>query len=138
MQPPVIGLLLLVIGDATSSVSKKSLAIESKESATTPRQRKYLLNSGLFLLNRYKGKGEIVSCNNGSLLIAGTLKKDDVPDFQLSLSTNVGQTDFNMGYCLTGKLERGYAPKFETTHFAVVKKHWPDSSFSAKAGFKLL
>lgn len=74
-------------------------------------------------------------------MIAGTFnKKDDVPDFQLFLSTNVGQTDFNMGYCLTGTLERGWAAlnKFETTHFAVVKKHWPDSSFSAKAGFKLL
>lgn len=53
----------------------------------------------------------------------------------------MGQTEFHMGYSMIGTLERGWSAlnKFETTHFAVVKKQWPDSSFNARAaGFKLL
>lgn len=105
---------------------------------------KYLITIELIdscVHSRNKGKGEIVYCNGGSLVIAGSFDKfNDIPDFKLSLTTNVGQTEYNMGYSMTGTLERGWSAmnKFETTHYAVVKKHWPESSFSAKAGFKLL
>lgn len=75
-------------------------------------------------------------------MVAGTFDKiANSPDFKLSLSTDMGQTEFHMGYSMIGTLERGWSAlnKFETTHFAVVKKQWPDSSFNAKAaGFKLL
>lgn len=90
---------------------------------------------------RNKGKGEIVYCNGGSLVITGSFHTcQNIPDFKLSLSTNVGQTEYTMGYSMTGTLERGWSAmnKFETTHYAVVKKHWPETSYCEKAGFKLL
>lgn len=58
------------------------------------------------------------------------------PDFKLTLTSNIERNDFNMGYCLTGHLERGANKKYQTTHFAVVKKSWPN--YSAKGGFRLL
>lgn len=47
---------------------------------------------------------------------------------QLYLSSNISITDYNMGYCLTGTLERGCnrTNQFQTTHFAVVRRCWPD------------
>lgn len=35
--------------------------------------------------------------------------------------------DYNMGYCLTGTLERGYKKTnaFQQTHFAVIRRRWP-------------
>lgn len=46
---------------------------------------------------------------------------------QLSLTSNVSTSDYNMGYCLTGTLERGYksSNKFQQTHFVVVRRRWP-------------
>lgn len=100
------------------------------------------MESNAEILFRNKGKGEIVFCNGGSVVITGTFNKfQEAPDFKLSLTMNVGQTEYNMGYSMTGTLERGWSvlDKFETTHYAVVKKHWPESCFNAKAaGFKLL
>lgn len=75
------------------------------------------------------------------MVIEGRFNKyQDIPDFKLSLTTNVGHTEYTMGYSMTGKLERGWncLDQYEVTHYAVVKKHWPESRFSAKAGFKLL
>ncbi|EDS38988.1 conserved hypothetical protein [Culex quinquefasciatus] len=50
--------------------------------------------------------------------------------FWLYLSSNITLADYNMGYCLTGTLERGdqHANQFQTTHFAVIRRCWPASN----------
>jgi hypothetical protein len=46
---------------------------------------------------------------------------------QLYLSSNISLADYNMGYCLTGTLDRGcqQTNQFQTTHFAVIRRCWP-------------
>ncbi|KAK6628075.1 hypothetical protein RUM44_010557 [Polyplax serrata] len=43
---------------------------------------------------------------------------------QLYLTSNVSTADFNMGYSMTGTLERGYksSNSFQMTHFAVIRR----------------
>ena len=45
-------------------------------------------------------------------------------DFKLTLSTDVSNADFQLGYCMTGTLERGdrKAGCMEMTHYAMVKR----------------
>jgi hypothetical protein len=43
------------------------------------------------------------------------------PDFRMVLTTNVSQADFQMGYCVTGTLERGKGD-LQLTHYAMVKR----------------
>ena len=65
----------------------------------------------------------------------GTVSDDDAkpccaaatsadPDFKLSLSTNVSNADFQLGYCMTGTLERGCRAdgRMEMTHYAMIKR----------------
>lgn len=46
---------------------------------------------------------------------------------QLNLTSNITTADYNMGYCLTGSLERGCkkTSKFHQTHFVVIRRRWP-------------
>lgn len=43
---------------------------------------------------------------------------------QLLLTSNITIADFNMGYCMTGSLERGSHQQntYQTTHFAVIRR----------------
>ena len=43
------------------------------------------------------------------------------PDFKLLLTTNVSNSDFQMGYCMTGTLERGHG-ELQLTHYAMIKR----------------
>lgn len=60
---------------------------------------------------------------------------------QLYLTSNVSTADFNMGYSMTGTLERGYksSNSFQMTHFAVIRRRdydkWtcPRTSYSASS-----
>ncbi|EAL38889.3 AGAP011720-PA, partial [Anopheles gambiae str. PEST] len=47
----------------------------------------------------------------------------------LYLSSNISLADYNMGYCLTGTLERGCerTNQYQTTHFAVIRRCWPSN-----------
>uniref|UniRef100_A0A336MPD4 CSON004636 protein n=1 Tax=Culicoides sonorensis TaxID=179676 RepID=A0A336MPD4_CULSO len=58
-----------------------------------------------------------------------TVRKIDVAFLKsaLYLSSNISLADYNMGYCLTGTLERGCkrTNQFQTTHFAVIRRCWP-------------
>ncbi|CAH2043722.1 unnamed protein product, partial [Iphiclides podalirius] len=51
-------------------------------------------------------------------------RPDNVHSLQLYLTTNVTQADFNMGYTMTGTLERGSRSTntFQVTHFAVLRR----------------
>ncbi|XP_063706380.1 uncharacterized protein LOC134835432 [Culicoides brevitarsis] len=71
---------------------------------------------------------KMVSAGAGALLIVGSFKKRvPDPDFKLYLSSNISLADYNMGYCITGTLERGCkrTNQFQTTHFAVIRRCWP-------------
>ncbi|XP_031621114.1 uncharacterized protein LOC116339402 [Contarinia nasturtii] len=71
---------------------------------------------------------KMISSSPGSLLIIGSFKKQTVdPDFKLHLTSNISIADYNMGYCLTGVLERGYkrTNKYQQTHFVVIRRRWP-------------
>ncbi|XP_058465287.1 uncharacterized protein LOC131438910 [Malaya genurostris] len=73
-------------------------------------------------------QGRMIVVGDGALLIVGTFKRRvPDPDFKLYLSSNITLADYNMGYCLTGTLERGdqRSNQFQTTHFAVIRRCWP-------------
>lgn len=50
-------------------------------------------------------------------------------EFKLYLTSNISMEDYNMGYCLTGFVERRcqVTNTFQMTHFAVIKRQWPPS-----------
>ncbi|XP_030375658.1 uncharacterized protein LOC115624947 [Scaptodrosophila lebanonensis] len=73
----------------------------------------------------------------GSLLIAGHFRRpaaaaSKLPhdEFKLYLTSNISMEDYNMGYCLTGFVERRcqQTNTFQMTHFAVIKRQWPPSN----------
>ncbi|XP_060657699.1 uncharacterized protein LOC132792373 [Drosophila nasuta] len=51
-------------------------------------------------------------------------------EFKLYLTSNISMEDYNMGYCLTGFVERRcqQTNTFQMTHFAVIKRQWPPPS----------
>ncbi|XP_037952868.1 uncharacterized protein DDB_G0287625, partial [Teleopsis dalmanni] len=59
-------------------------------------------------------------------------KDKDTDEFKLYLSSNISMEDYNMGYCLTGFVERRcqQTNTFQMTHFAVIKRQWPSISSS--------
>jgi len=67
------------------------------------------------------------SSNSGNFVVVGRFCDSSSvadPDFKLSLSTNVSNADFQLGYCMTGILERGCRADghMEMTHFAMIKR----------------
>ena len=66
------------------------------------------------------------SSASGSFNVVGRFCDASVvdPDFKLSLSTNVSNADFQLGYCMTGTLERGchVGGQLEMTHYAMIKR----------------
>ena len=71
------------------------------------------------------GRGRISETEDGSILIVGKLKQTkETPAFRLFLTTNVSNTDFQMGYSMTGMVERGSSVNsfMEFTHYAMIKR----------------
>jgi len=71
----------------------------------------------------------MASAGNGNhVTIVGRFKEDaavvDGRDFKLTLSTDVTNADFQLGYCMTGTLERGDRKTggLEMSHYAMVKR----------------
>jgi len=66
------------------------------------------------------------SSNSGNFTVVGRFRDGSLidPDFKLSLSTNVSNADFQLGYCMTGTLERGCRADghMEMTHYAMIKR----------------
>ncbi|XP_061399910.1 uncharacterized protein LOC133335616 [Musca vetustissima] len=58
---------------------------------------------------------------------AASAHSKDNDEFKLYLSSNISMEDYNMGYCLTGFVERRcqQTNTFQMTHFAVIKRQWP-------------
>ena len=67
-------------------------------------------------------QGRMVDKGNGTTVITGRFKGHvTAPDFRMVLTTNVSNADFQMGYCVTGTLERGKG-ELQLTHYAMVKR----------------
>ena len=60
----------------------------------------------------------------GTVVITGKFKETRHSDFQMFLTTNVDNADFNLGYCVTGTLEQGDrdSGELQLTHFAMIKR----------------
>ncbi|KAI4502732.1 hypothetical protein M0802_001776 [Mischocyttarus mexicanus] len=74
---------------------------------------------------RYSTQAKMVDTGTGTLYIIGSFKRMTTdPDFKLYLTSNVSSSDFNMGYSMTGTLERGCKKtnSFQMTHFAVIRR----------------
>jgi len=85
---------------------------------------------------RLSATGRITTTSSGGdFYVVGRFHHDDAkpccaaatsadPDFKLSLSTNVSNADFQLGYCMTGTLERGCRAdgRMEMTHYAMIKR----------------
>ena len=71
-------------------------------------------------------KGRFVDHGNGAMFIVGKFKDKGAvePDFKLQLTTSVSNTDFQLGYSMTGTLERGdkRSGNMEMTHYAMIKR----------------
>nr|KAG5714691.1 hypothetical protein BaRGS_000179 [Batillaria attramentaria] len=67
-------------------------------------------------------KAKMHDKGNGTTVITGKFKgHPPSPDFRMVLTTNVSNADFQMGYCVTGTLERGKG-ELQLTHYAMVKR----------------
>ncbi|KNC30990.1 hypothetical protein FF38_08840 [Lucilia cuprina] len=66
--------------------------------------------------------------------LASSSSKDN-DEFKLYLSSNISMEDYNMGYCLTGFVERRcqQTNTFQMTHFAVIKRQWPSLAQNNKS-----
>jgi len=84
---------------------------------------------------RVSASGRMTTTSNGgNFYVVGRFRRDDdddddddaaaADDFKLSLSTNVSNADFQLGYCMTGTLERGRRAdgRMEMTHYAMIKR----------------
>ncbi|XP_046969709.1 uncharacterized protein LOC124537043 [Vanessa cardui] len=74
---------------------------------------------------RHSTQARMVVSGVNAVYIVGTFKHLGTDaDFKLYLTTNVTQADFNMGYTMTGTLERGSRStnNFQVTHFAVLRR----------------
>uniref|UniRef100_A0A1I8PX55 Uncharacterized protein n=1 Tax=Stomoxys calcitrans TaxID=35570 RepID=A0A1I8PX55_STOCA len=62
----------------------------------------------------------------------------DNDEFKLYLSSNISMEDYNMGYCLTGFVERRcqQTNTFQMTHFAVIKRQWPSLTHTQQPSSK--
>ena len=72
------------------------------------------------------GRGKIKEKNRDKLLVVGQLRHGpDTRSFKLHLTTNVSNADFQLGYSMTGHLERqsdAHHGAMEFTHFAMIKR----------------
>ncbi|XP_053964202.1 uncharacterized protein LOC128867127 [Anastrepha ludens] len=82
------------------------------------------------------GARTCLDCADGSGAGAGSPNEKDIDEFKLYLTSNISMEDYNMGYCLTGFVERRcqHTNTYQMTHFAVIKRQWPSiSSADAKS-----
>lgn len=67
---------------------------------------------------------KMADTGGSGVCIVGKFKGAAQPDFKLNLSTSVSGADFQLGYSMTGTLERGCRRegRMEMTHFAMIKR----------------
>ena len=76
-------------------------------------------------VHKHTAKAKVVKeSRSGDMVITGKFKGSSEPDFKLILTTNVSNADFQLGYSMTGTLERGNRKEgiMEMTHYAMIKR----------------
>ena len=75
---------------------------------------------------KFTGRGKMTNIGNGTMVISGKMKGNSSAGvhFKLQLTSCVSNEDFQMGYCMTGTLERGNGQNdgMELTHFAAIRR----------------
>ena len=64
--------------------------------------------------------------SKGTVYVVGTFNNSSEPYLKLTLTRHISAADFNLGYLMTGTLERGQAAgkgSLQLTHFAVVRRY---------------
>lgn len=74
-------------------------------------------------------QAKVVEAGKGTVHVVGSFDKESSPepDFKLTLTSQITTADFNLGYLMTGTLERGHvlnkSCNWQLTHFAVLRKY---------------
>jgi len=74
-------------------------------------------------------QAKVVDAGKGSVNVMGSFDKESSaePDFKLTLTSQITTADANLGYLMTGTLERGHvinkSSNWQLTHFAVLRKY---------------
>ncbi|XP_067628845.1 uncharacterized protein [Eurosta solidaginis] len=117
-------------GTQRQSTKAKMMSLEHKGS---------LLIAGQFRSKKSasgssRGSRACLDCVDGveDEFAAGKCKEKEIDEFKLYLTSNISMEDYNMGYCLTGFVERRcqQTNTYQMTHFAVIKRQWPSISSS--------
>ena len=69
----------------------------------------------------------MIDAGRGTVNVVGCFKncnsEVDEPEFKLALTSHISPADVNLGYLMTGTLERGrHVDCLQPTHFAVLRK----------------
>lgn len=119
---------LLIVGHFRSknSSSSSSTTSSSATSATTA--------GGAAVAATSSAAATDITSSSTTLCSPLTTSKDN-DEFKLYLSSNISMEDYNMGYCLTGFVERRcqQTNTFQMTHFAVIKRQWPSLAQNNKS-----
>lgn len=69
-------------------------------------------------------QAKLIDAGQGTVYVVGSFKgtSDPEPEFKLALTSRISKTDVNLGYAMTGTLERGYGDELQPTHFAVLRR----------------
>ena len=82
----------------------------------------------------------MVDAGKGAVYVVGSFGKETSPepDFKLALTSHISTADFNLGYLMTGTLERGHTlnkgVNWQLTHFAVLRKYEWDAGGGGGGG----
>lgn len=87
---------------------------------------KRLLIEEVMGTKRRHGQAKMIDNGEGVLWIRGSFKGDNLPNpyFKLTLTSDVSREDFQLGYSMSGMLERSCQKyiSFQTTHLAFVRR----------------
>lgn len=92
----------------------------------------------MLINNRSTTQAKLIDAGRGTVYVVGSFKNSSAtssstcsdlePEFKLALTSRISPADVNLGYAMTGTLERGrHGDCLQPTHFAVLRKFdWND------------
>lgn len=69
-------------------------------------------------------QAKLIDAGQGTVHVVGSFKgaAHAEREFKLALTSRISRTDVNLGYAMTGTLERGSGDALQPTHFAVLRR----------------
>ncbi|XP_065368740.1 sericin-2 [Calliphora vicina] len=110
---------LLIVGHFRSKNSSSSSSASSMSASST--------TAAAAAAAAASSSSSSTTTSTTTTLCSPLASSKDNDEFKLYLSSNISMEDYNMGYCLTGFVERRcqQTNTFQMTHFAVIKRQWP-------------